>query len=105
MKTNLNVQSGRITKEKAAAVDERHALSHGLKKKRLGRRAEEAYALMLTMFMVAITLTLLIATLSRLTGDADLNARNGQYNASLYAAEAATERVIGRMRYDFLVGG
>jgi len=30
---------------------------------------------------------------------------NGQYNASLYAAEAATERVISRMRYDFLVGG
>src|SRR5882724_1596064 len=59
---------------------------------------------MLTMFMVAISLTLLIATMSRLTGDADLNARNGQYNASLYAAEAATERVISRMRYDFLVG-
>ena len=60
---------------------------------------------MLTMFMVAVSLTLLIATMSRLTGDADLNARNGQYNASLYAAEAATERVVGRMRYDFLVGG
>src|ERR1051325_2344779 len=69
------------------------------------RRAKEGYALMLTMFMVAVSLTLLIATMSRLTGDADLNARNGQYNASLYAAEAATERVVGRMRYDFLVGG
>jgi hypothetical protein len=57
------------------------------------------------MFMVAISLTVLIATMSRLTGDADLNARNGQYNASLYAAEAAVERVVARMQYDFLMGG
>jgi hypothetical protein len=68
-------------------------------------RSEEGYALLLTMFMVAISLTVLIATMSRLTGDADLNARNGQYNASLYAAEAAVERVVARMRYDYLVGG
>jgi hypothetical protein len=84
MKTSFNVQGG------------------GLKQQ---GRAQDGYALMLTMFMVAISLTLLIATMSRLTGDADLNARNGQYNASLYAAEAATERVISRMRYDFLIGG
>src|SRR5689334_21553308 len=68
-------------------------------------RSEDGYALMLTMFMVAISLTVLIATMSRLTGDADLNARNGQYNASLYAAEAAVERVVARMQYDYLVGG
>ena len=60
---------------------------------------------MLTMFMVAVSLTVLIATMSRLTGDADLNARNGQYNASLYAAEAAVERVVARMQYDYLMGG
>ena len=69
------------------------------------RRSEDGYALMLTLFMVAVSLTVLIATLSRLTGDADLNARNGQYNASLYAAEAAVERVVARMRYDYLVSG
>jgi hypothetical protein len=74
---------------------------------RAGRkgRSEDGYALMLTMFMVAISLTVLIATMSRLTGDADLNARNGQYNASLYAAEAAVERVVARMRYDYLFAG
>jgi hypothetical protein len=74
---------------------------------RAGRkgRSEDGYALMLTMFMVAISLTVLIATMSRLTGDADLNARNGQYNASLYAAEAAVERVVARMRYDYLLAG
>jgi hypothetical protein len=55
--------------------------------------------------MVAISLTVLVATMSRLTGDADLNARNGQYNASLYAAEAAVERVVARMRYDYLFAG
>jgi hypothetical protein len=69
------------------------------------KRSENGYALMLTLFMVAISLTVLIATLSRLTGDADLNARNGQYNASLYAAEAAVERVVARMRYDYLLAG
>src|ERR1051326_9041552 len=68
-------------------------------------RKGAGYALLLTMFMVAVSLTLLIATMSRLTGDADLNARNGQYNASLYAAEAATERVIVRMQYDYIIGG
>jgi len=74
---------------------------------RAGRkgRSEDGYALILTMFMVAVSLTILIATMSRLTGDADLNARNGQYNASLYAAEAAVERVVARMRYDYLVAG
>jgi len=84
MKTRFNVQGG---------------------KNRVSRRADDGYALLLTMFMVAISMTLLIATMSRLSGDADLNARNGQYNASLYAAEAATERVIARMRYDYLIGG
>jgi hypothetical protein len=69
------------------------------------KRSENGYALMLTLFMVAISLTVLIATLSRLTGDANLNARNGQYNASLYAAEAAVERVVARMRYDYLLAG
>src|SRR5437660_11670725 len=72
---------------------------------RAGRRPEQGYALMLTLFMVAVSLTVLIATMSRLTGDADLNARNGQYNASLYAAEAAVERVVARMQYDYLMGG
>src|ERR1043165_1612746 len=46
-------------------------------------RKEAGYALILTMFMVGITTVILAATLSRLGGDADLNARNGQYNASL----------------------
>jgi hypothetical protein len=68
-------------------------------------RKGAGYALLLTMFMVAISMTLLIATMSRLAGDADLNVRNGQYNASLYAAEAAVERVVARIRYDLLVGG
>jgi hypothetical protein len=43
--------------------------------------------------------------MSRLSGDADLNARSGQYNASLFAAEAAVERVIARMQYDYQNGG
>jgi hypothetical protein len=92
MKTGYNIQGGRTNELRLGGLT-----SPTVKKK--------GYALLLTMFMVAISMTVLIATMSRLSGDADLNSRNGQYNASLYAAEAATERVISRMRYDFLVGG
>ena len=66
---------------------------------------QSGYALMLTLFMVAISMTLLVSTMSRLRGDADLNARSGQYNSSLFAAEAAVERVIARMQYDYANGG
>src|SRR5882724_8496509 len=64
----------------------------------------EGYALLLTLFMAAISMTLLISTMSRLTGDAALNARSGQYNSTLFAAESAVERVVARMQYDYLNG-
>ena len=63
------------------------------------------YAILLTLFMAAVSITLLVSTMSRLNGDADLNARSGQYNASLFAAESAVERVVARMQYDYLNGG
>jgi hypothetical protein len=63
------------------------------------------YAILLTLFMAAVSITLLVATMSRLSGDADLNARSGQYNTSLFAAEAAVERVVARMEYDYYNGG
>ena len=64
----------------------------------------QGYALLLVMVMVAVFLTMLIATYGRTTTVVNLNNRNNQYTAGLYAAEAATEKVISRMKYDYLVG-
>jgi len=44
----------------------------------------------------------LAATMNRTIGTASNNARNNQYVAGLYAAEAATEKVFGMMKSDFL---
>ena len=67
-----------------------------------GRRA---YALIMTLIMVALSLIVLTGTMNRTATNSDLNARNGQYNVSLYAAESATEKAIARMQWDFVNGG
>jgi hypothetical protein len=66
------------------------------------RRA--GYALLLVMVLMAAFLTTLLATYSRTGTVSNLNNRNNQYTAGLYAAEAATEKVIARMKYDYLAG-
>lgn len=67
-------------------------------------RLTHAYALLMVMVLVAAFLTTLIATFSRTTTTVKLNNRNNEYTAGLYAAEAATEKVIARMKYDYLAG-
>jgi hypothetical protein len=59
------------------------------------------YALMLVLVLTTVLLVALAATMSRSYGNARLNSRNNQYQNGLYAAEAATERVIARMKSDF----
>jgi hypothetical protein len=46
----------------------------------------------------------LVVTFGRTTTTEKLNNRNNNYTAGLYAAEAATEKVIARMKYDYLAG-
>ena len=46
----------------------------------------------------------LAATMNRTIGTSTMNARNNQYVAGLYAAEAATEKVFAMMKADFLAG-
>jgi hypothetical protein len=65
-------------------------------------RASAGHALLIVLCIVAATLTVLAATMNRTIGTASNNARNNQYVAGLYAAEAATEKVFGMMKSDFL---
>jgi hypothetical protein len=67
-------------------------------------RASAGHALLMVLCMTAATMIVLAATMSRTMGTASYNARNNQYVAGLYAAEAATEKVFSMMKADFLVG-
>ena len=63
------------------------------------------YALMMVLIMASVSLLVLSATMSRTATVANLNQRSNQFNATLNAAEAATEKVVARMRADYLFGG
>jgi len=62
-------------------------------------------ALMLTLIMSAIALALLAAAMSWSASSTRLTHRSVQYNRSIAAAEAATEKVISQINRDFLLGG
>jgi hypothetical protein len=64
-------------------------------------RPAGGYALLMVLGVTAACLVILAATISRTASNAGLNDRNCQYVASLYASEAATEKVLARMKYDF----
>jgi hypothetical protein len=66
--------------------------------------AVAAYSLLMVMVLTSVFLTTLVATFGRTTTVVKLNSRNNLYVASEYAAEAATEKVISRMKYDYLMG-
>ena len=57
--------------------------------------------LMLMLFMVAVTLVILSATINRTSTVAILNERNNQLSINSHAAEAAVEKAVARMSYDF----
>ena len=68
------------------------------------RRHSEGHALLLVLSLAAVCLVMVAATMNRTSQDAMLNARNNQYQASLYAAEAATEQTVARVKQDFMSG-
>lgn len=61
--------------------------------------------LVIVVFMSAISLMVLAATLSRTNTTSSLNDRSGAHLAALSAAEAATEKVVATMIRDFRNGG
>ncbi len=68
-------------------------------------RPSAGYALLMVLFFATISIIVLAATMNRTATTANLNNRNNEYTASLNAAEAACEKVIARMRYDYLNAG
>src|ERR1035441_8909422 len=62
------------------------------------------HALLIVRCITAASAVVLAATMSRTMSNSNMNARNNQYVAGLYAAEAATEKVFGMLKADFLSG-
>jgi Tfp pilus assembly protein PilX len=62
-------------------------------------------ALVITMIMTAVALTLLAGVLSWSSGNARMTARSNQFTRSVAAAEAATEKVNTRIASDYLNSG
>lgn len=67
--------------------------------------AKAGSALALTMIMTGIALAILASAMSWSANSTRLTHRSIQYNRSVAAAEAATEKVVSRMTRDFLSGG
>ena len=67
-------------------------------------RSSAGHALLIVMCITAASMIMLAATMNRTIGTSTMNARNNQYVAGLYAAEAATEKVFAMMKADFLAG-
>jgi len=69
------------------------------------KRNQAGGALMLTLILSAIALALLAAAMSWSASNTKLTYRSIQYNRSIAAAEAATEKVVSQMNQDYLYGG
>jgi len=69
------------------------------------RRGQTASALMLTMIMTGIAFAILAAAMTWSTNSTRLTHRSIQYVRTVAAAEAATEKVVGLIRQDYLNGG
>jgi len=69
------------------------------------KRKQAGSALLLTLILSAIALALLAGAMSWSASNTKLTYRSIQYNRSVAAAEAATEKVISQMNRDYLTGG
>lgn len=64
-------------------------------------RCQSAYVLVVTLCLIAVATITLVGTMMRASGEAKLNNRNVMYTTCQGAAEAAAEKVVARMAYDF----
>jgi hypothetical protein len=68
-------------------------------------RKEQGSMLVATLFITMLTLLLMAATMQRTLSVANLNSRSNQYYSGMYAAEAATEKVVAQLKEDYPKGG
>src|SRR5687767_4128611 len=66
------------------------------------RKNRRGYALAITLLFLAIMLAILASIMQLTYVQSGLTARNNLYNASVAAAEAASELVIAQMDRDFI---
>jgi hypothetical protein len=64
-------------------------------------RKNRGFALLLVLVFTSIGLLLMSASMSYTSNSALLNERNNQYNSTMLAAEAATEKIVSAMIHDF----
>ena len=65
------------------------------------QKARGGYALLMVMGVTAVAMITLAATLGRTLTNAKMNNRSNEYSVTGNAAEAAVEKVVTRMGYDF----
>jgi hypothetical protein len=64
-------------------------------------KTREGYALLMVLAVTAIASLVLAATVGRTLTNAKMNNRSNEYNVTGNAAEAAVEKVVARLGYDF----
>ena len=69
------------------------------------RKPRAGYALLMVLSFTAIASLVLAATLGRTLTNAKLNNRSNEYNVTGNAAEAAVEKAVARLGYDFQIYG
>ena len=77
-----------------------------MKTKSTSRPAPQgAYALVMVMLVTSMSLLVLGSAMTWTSQNSLLNERNNQFSGSLFAAEAATEKILTRMSRDYALGG
>jgi hypothetical protein len=66
------------------------------------RRNSRGFALMIIMLFLVVCLVVFASVMYWVSGSASVTARNNQFNMSEAAAEAATEKVLSQMNYDYV---
>jgi hypothetical protein len=74
---------------------------HASPRTRLGGFTHGGFLLAMVMTMAGVSLLILASTMRRTGSVAILNDRNSQHAVNVHAAEAAVEKVVARMTYDF----
>ena len=64
-------------------------------------RGAAGYALMLTLFLIGVSLVVMASAVKWTSTETVLTSRNNVYNTTVAGAEAATERVLAQMQRDF----
>ncbi len=72
-----------------------------MRTRNLTHRARAGYSLLMVMAVTAVAMITMTATVERTMTNAKMNSRSNEYSVACNAAEAAVEKVVARMMYDF----